>query len=528
MKVFPNQKMIVIPYRADIDTLLGGRAKSFATDKGYWLAVPHEVDAVRLLNNHGEHAPSPIGYYYEWANGTPFESQRITADMLTLSPRAYVLSEMGVGKTRAALFAFHYLRMTGLAHRLIVVAPLSTLVSVWENEIFENFPDLTACVLYGDARKRRKLQSVPADVYIVNHDGLAVIAKELDLRKDVDAVIVDELAAYRNRQAARWKVLRPFVGRAQYAWGMTGAPTPNDPTDAYGQVRLLTPENISYSFKAFREQTMRQVSAFRWVERENANEIVMKAMQPQVRFVRAECFDLPETTYSTRQVPLDPRAAGAYKKMCDDLAVQIREKQVTAANEGVKLSKLMQIAAGFVYDEHGKAQYVGGLDRLREIFRLVEQSSHKVIVFAPFRFYVDLLGKALGRKYSTAIIHGDVPKKDRDVIFQDFQKSATPRVLVAHPQTMAHGLTLTAADTIIWAAPTTSLEIYQQANARITRSGQKHQTYIVHVQGSQVERHVYSRLQRKAKIQGALLDMFQQNTAELGGGASHNLAGDQA
>ena len=516
MKVFPDTQQVVVPYRADIANLLGNVAQTFQTGQGQWLALPHEIDTVRILRNLGINTPSPIMNYYDWAGDTPFESQRITADMLTLSPRAYVLSEMGVGKTRAALYAYHFLKKMGIVNRMIVAAPLSTLVSVWENEIFECFPDLTAAVLYGDAKKRRKILAVPADIYIVNHDGVKVLAKDLEARKDIDVALIDELATYRNRND-RWKVLYPIVRRMKYAWGMTGSPTPNEPTDAYGQVRLLTPENISYSYKAFREQTMRQISQFKWIERPDANDRVRQVMQPQVRFVRAECFDLPETTYSTRMVQLDPAAKAAYKKMCDELAIQVRQHNITAANEGVKLSKLMQLAAGFIYNEDGKPQYVGGLDRMREVFRLVEEANHKVIVFAPFRFYVEVLGRALGGKYSTAIVHGDVPKKDRDIIFQSFQKGLTPRVIVAHPQTMAHGLTLTAADTIIWAAPITSLEIYQQANARITRSGQKNKTHIIHVQSCDAERHVYQRLQRKAKIQGALLDMFQQDTAQLGG-----------
>ena len=518
MKIYQDHQKIVIPYRADIENLLGASAQRFQSNGGFWLAVPHNIDAVRVLRNCGVQAPSPVGYYYDWAGDTPFNSQKVTADMLTVSPRAYVLSEMGVGKTRACLYAYDYLRRVGKVQSLLVVAPLSTLVSVWEDEIFRHFPHLTTSVVWhGDSKRRRKLLAAPADVYITNHDGVGVIAKELEARRDIDCLIVDELSAYRNRQAARWKALMPSVRRAQYAWGLTGSPTPNEPTDAYGQVRLITPENVSYSFKAFREETMRQVSAFRWIERAEAADVVKKAMSPQVRFTREECFDLPPTTYTTCSVTLDSRAKAAYKKMYDDLAIQVRQHQITAANEGVKLSKLLQISAGFVYNEHGKAQYVGGLDRMREVFRLVEQASHKVIVFAPFRFYVEVLGRALANKYATAVVHGDVPKKDRDVIFQTFQHSDSPRLIVAHPQTMSHGLTLTAADTIIWAAPVTSLEIYQQANARITRSGQQHNTHIIHIQSRDAEKHVYSRLRRKAKVQGALLDMFQQATAQLGG-----------
>lgn len=513
MKVFPDQKQIVLPYRADVESILAPSAKRFEAGGGWWLAVPHKEDTVKLLRNLGENPAAPIQYYYDWAGGTPFDSQRQTADMLTINPRAYVLSEMGVGKTRAALYAYDWLRRIGLAHKLCVVAPLSSLVAVWENEIFENFHHLQGIVVYGDRKKRLRLLSQPADVYIINHEGVEVVHQALWGRPELDTWIVDELAAYRNHKTNRWRFLKPLVSRAAYAWGLTGSPTPNEPPDAYGQVKLLTPENIGHSLKGFKDRTMRQLGAFRWIARENANDIVYEVMRPSIRFTRDQCFDLPPTTYSARDVPLNAASSKAYKGMFDDLAVQVRGKQITAANEGVKLSKLLQIACGFAYDAAGKGHYIGGAARIREIIDLIDNAGAKVIVFAPFRYYVEILNGVLSKRYSVGMIHGDVPKAKRDEIFTSFSKSTDPHVIVAHPKTMSHALTLVAADTIIWAAPCTSPETYEQANARITRSGQTRNTYIVHIQSTTAERKVYDRVKRKLKSQGVLLEMFEQQAA---------------
>lgn len=237
-------------------------------------------------------------------------------------------------------------------------------------------------------------------------------------------------------------------------------------------------------------------------------------MQPSVRFTREQCYDLPPTTYSARHVEMDPKARVLYKKMFDELAVQVAAKEITAANEGVKLSKLLQIASGFAYDADGEGHYIGGTERFKAIIEIIEQTEQKVIIFAGFRYLVTLIGKVLERKYRTAIIHGKTPKGERDKAFIDFQRDPSLRLIVAHPQTMAHGLTLTEAATIIWASPITSPEIYEQANARITRSGQKNATYIIHIQASPVEKHVYDRLKRKTKMQGALLQMFEESTPE--------------
>ena len=516
LSVYPDSRQIVMPYRADVEAILQPpAAQRFEADGAWWLAVEHNVQTVRLLRNLGLTVQSPACFYYDWNNGSPFDSQKATVDMCTIARRAYVLSEMGVGKTRAVAWAYDYLRSVGAVNKLLVVAPLSTLTTVWENELFENFSHLRVVVLYGSKAQRLKLLAQPADVYVINHDGVEVIHADLFGRSDIDAVIVDELAAYRNSRTNRWKNLAPIVKRASYAWGLTGSPTPNRPTDAYGQARLLTPDTVGYSFKTFKDRTMRQVSTFTWIERPEATAVVHAAMQPAVRFTREQCFDLPPTTYSTRSVLLDPLAAKAYKEMCDDLVTQIRNKEIEAVNEGVKLSKLLQISAGFAYDAYGKGHYVGGLDRFKQVFEIAEQASGKVIVFASFTYMVEMLNAALSKRYTVGMIHGGVSRAQRDVIFNGFQKGLTPRILVAHPQTMAHGLTLTAANTIVWATPTTSLEIYEQANARITRSGQSQNTHIIHLAATKVEVGVYKRLQRKASTQGALLEMFKDSTTGI-------------
>lgn len=515
MKVFPEHKAIVIPFRADVESIVPG-AKRFQHGDEWYLAVPHNVGTVRLMRNLGLTVPSPILHDYDWCGGVPFDSQKITADMCSIARRAFVLSEMGVGKSRAVAWAYDYLRRVGEGHKLLVVAPLSTLVTVWENEFFENLPHLTVRILHGSKAKRIKaLADDNADVYVINHDGVEVLHRELFARTDIDVVIVDELASYRNRRTNRWKYLEPIVRRSAYTWGLTGSPTPNAPTDAYGQSRLLTPGQAGFSFKAFKDKTMRQVSTFTWVPRPEAAEIAHSILQPAVRFTRAECFDLPPTTYSSRSVQPSPAAAKAYSEMHRQLATDIKAKEITAANEGVKLSKLLQISAGFAYDGTGRGQYVGGLDRIREIIDLVEGASGKVIVFAPYRYFVELLSGVFQSKFRkdfVATIHGDVSPAARTQIFADFQRGST-RVIVAHPGTMSHGLTLTAANTIIWASPTTSLETYQQANARITRAGQTRNTHIIHITGTQAEAKVYARLKRNAALQGALLELFETKEA---------------
>jgi SNF2 family DNA or RNA helicase len=401
---------------------------------------------------------------------------------------------------------------------------------VWAREIFQCFYHRSSTVLYGTRKKRLKLLSEDADFYIINHDGVKVIADALQARPDIDILILDELALYRNAKTNLWKVTNQLAKTRTFVWGMSGAPTPRAPTDAYAQVRLLTPERVPKYFNSFRSDTMTQISQFRWVPKRNANAIVHQAMQPSVRYSRADCVDLPPTTYTTLEVPLTKAQELAYNDMVQRMQTVVQDPlfsgTIMAANAGVQLSKLIQIAAGFMYGFDGMRKRIevvyDSTPRVNELKSIISNAVGKVIVFAPFVATVDFLYEALSSDpvmhtaYGAGFvqkIHGGTSKSIRDQAFISFQHSRSPRVLVAHPGTMAHGLTLTAADTIAWYSPVFSLETYEQANARITRPGQTRNTQIIHIQGSKVEQRVYDTLKARGNMQNELLRLFREGTA---------------
>ena len=474
------------------------------------MVLPHTHDVVRLARNLGLKAPAPIMAQYDWSGGKPFKTQKITAAMLTMNRRAYVLSEMGTGKTRATLFAIDFLMKSKEVRRAIVIAPLSTLTTVWYKEIFRYFNHLSVGVLHGSRKRRLQILAEDHQVFVINHDGIKTILPELLARVDLDCVVVDELASFRNARTDRWKCLSTLVGECKFAWGLTGSPTPNEPTDAWGQVKLLTPTRVPKYFKAFKEETMTQVSTFRWLPRPHAKERVYEVMQPAVRFKRDDCVELPPVIYDTREAPLSSEQDRIYKQMMQHLKVAFDRGEAVAANEGVLMSKLLQITTGFVYTKDGRAVEIDNSPRMEALQELLEEAEGKVIVFVDFVHASVMLADRLSKLgYSVAQVSGATSKLDRDRIFTEFESAELPRVLVAHPKCMAHGLTLTAANVIIWFSPTTSLETYEQACARITRPGQKRKQLIMHLTGSKVESKLYRRLQQKSSLQGALLELFE-------------------
>ena len=501
------------------------------------VAVPHRPDETRVLRNLGYEVPDPMPLHYQYpkANGRydPFEAQRATASFLTMHSRAYCLNSMGTGKTNAALWAYDYLRRVKQVKRMLVVCPLSTMERTWGDGVFCTFPHLEFAVLHGSRDRRRKLLATDRDIYIINIDGLRTIAADLKQRPDIDLIVVDELAMARNQKTTRWEVLDEICNKqtTRRVWGMTGSPTPNSPTDAWAQCKLVTPKNplVPKYFSHFRDQVMRQINQFKWVPRPNANDIIHKMMQPAIRFSLDDCTDLPEQTFITREVEMSDDQKKAYRDMVNKLSVEAAGGQILAVNEAVKANKLVQIACGVAYDTNGNIVKIDNKSRIEAVKELIEESEGKVIVFVPltgalehvaeevskmFAPAHDLVAKRLEGKPvladEVAIVHGATSKNERDEIFRAFQTQPNPRVLVANASTMSHGLTLTAATTIIWYAPVHSNETYEQACARVRRPGQTRTTVIAHIAGSDIERRVYKRLQEKQSMQGVLLEMMKE------------------
>ena len=484
------------------------------------VSVDHDLDTTKVLRNLGIQAPGPILHYYQWPGMfQPYTHQRETAEFASLHPRAFILNDMGTGKTASVLWAYDYLRKQGVVDWALVISPLSTLERTWADEVFRNFPDMSYGVVYGTADRRKRIANDKYDIYIINHDGI----KNRDLLKlfatkpGNGLIIVDELASFRNASTDRWKALNYLInGNSKdgvppktWAWGLTGTPIPNEPTDAWAQCKLISPGSVPKFFNAFRDLTMRQFTQYKWMAKPDSLNTVHQVMQPSIRFSREECIDLPPTTYVERVVELTKDQQRMYKDMLSQFRAEYAGGQITAANEAVKLGKLLQIVLGCAYDQSGELVFIPSKPRVDTVLEVIEESSAKVIVFVPLTGALNALADQLGKHHTVSVVHGGVSKSQRDEIFHDFMQPSGARVLVAQPGTMAHGLTLTAADTIVWYAPTNSAETYLQANARIVRPGQKLKTLIVKVQGSDVERRMYQRLERRESMQGTLLGMFE-------------------
>jgi len=521
MFVTPDTNHIAIDWRPDLAQLIP-HSREFNYQGQRMLLIPNHHEVAKVCRNVGVPVPAPIISRYDWPHipgKSPWDTQRTTAALLTESPRAYVLSTMGTGKTAASAWAADFLVRNAGIKRTLISASLSTLTPVWEKELFELFPRARVKVLHGDKAKRLRLLAEDAEWYIINHHGVELIADEL-VKRGFGTLIIDELASkgLRNKSTELWKAHATVVNAPgmQYVWGLTGSPMPKAPTDAWAQIRLLTPDNTTRTLGRFKDLTMRQVSNFKWVSRPEATETVYRAMQPSVRYTIDDVMELPPTSYVSRDVKLEPDTAKAYKLLFDKMVMMTnRGESITAVNEGVLQTKLLQVACGYIYTDKQKVYALPNQGRLKALLDLVQEADRKVIVFVPFVHALQGVADFLKKNgESVKLVYGGTSKGVRDKTFRSFQDEAEPRVLVAHPECMAHGLTLTAANTAIWYCPTNALDIYEQANARIIRPSQTSKTLIAHLVGTPVEKAAYSRLKERSRMQGMLLELFHRQDVE--------------
>ena len=516
MFITPDNKHLVMPWRADLKQVIP-HAREIKYDGQRMLVVPNGGDEARVARNLGVPVPAPILTRYNWRGQKPWDTQRTTAALLSESSRAYCLNEFGTGKTRSVIWASDYLRQTGQAGRVLIVAPLSTLTPVWEAELFRVIPKARVQVLLGPKAERLRRLATESDYYIINHHGMVLLKDQL-VKRGFDIVVFDELAVLRNRSTGLWRAAHWIVQHGvKHAWGLTGSPTPKAPTDAWAQVKLLTPARTTNTLARFKDMTMRQITQFKWVKKPGAQEIIHEAMQPSVRFSLSDVIELPATTYQTRQVELEGEAARAYRLMFDKMRLMTRNgENVTAANEGVLQSKLLQVALGYIYTDKKGVYNLPNEARLDAVREIAQGTSRKVICFVPYIHALEGVAAHLQKFTGVAVVHGQTPVAARNKIFRQFQDDPDgPHVIVAHPACMSHGLTLTAANTVVWVGPVNNYETYEQANARIVRPGQTSKTLIVHVVGTPVERLAYRRLSERGQFQGMLLELFHSQEMEF-------------
>ena len=469
------------------------------------------LDEMHTLKKLNINVPSPIQGQYKWTGKyEPFDHQKKTAAFFTMNRRSFCFNEQGTGKTASAIWAADFLLNQGKIKRVLVICPLSIMDSAWREDFFTFAPHRSVDIAYGASKKRKAIIEQGADFVIINYDGVEIVSEEI-ANGGFDLIIVDEATHYKNAQSKRWKTLNKLIKDDTWLWLMTGTPAAQSPLDAYGLAKMINPLNVPRFFGSFRDMVMRKVTQFRWIIKPEATDLVFNVLQPAIRFTKEQCLDLPAMTYVKRKVELTRQQQKYYDMLKKKLVMTVGDDEVSAVNAAVIMNKLLQISAGAVYTDEGDTLEFDIKHRYKVLREVIDESSQKVLIFVPFKHTIDILTDKLRTDgITTEVIRGDVPVARRTDIFKRFQTTDNPRVLVIQPQSAAHGVTLTAANTVVWWGPTPSLETYAQANARVHRSGQTHPCTVVQLQGSAVEKRVYALLDNRINVHTKMIDLYKE------------------
>nr|DAT55454.1 MAG TPA: Chromatin remodeling complex ATPase [Caudoviricetes sp.] len=551
----PNKRMLVLKVREALRFKNSFPPSHFCSAPFrdmHLVGIPYEMESLQLLRNLNcnTRGIEILRHAYK----LPLVEQQFpllphqvsTAAFLSENRRAYCTSTMRTGKTASAIVAAKFLQERRMATGCLCIATKTNLRGVWEKEIRGMYPDATIVVVHHkDPRKRRQLLEQDAHFYIVNYDGVKIVKNELiDAveRGRISIAIGDELTHYANSRnqlwdaadqvinGTRWEVTpgRTFVdgsgktvklkdrrrrapqGRPiEYAWGLTG--TPGDPEMVYGQVKLITPQNMNMSFTAWRDQTMIQFG-FNWVPREGYKDKIYQVMQPCIRFDKNDIMDLPPVTNRGADADLSAEQIKLYKKIRTDMvALAASGEEIKAPTKAALTFKLLQIAQGVVKAEGESVLELDVKSRIDTLVELIETASQKVVIFCAFTAVIDLVERQLKeRGYTVGVVDGRVTGTKRDETFRKFQEEKDPHVILCHPKTTAFGVELAAADTMIFYGPPLSGEfVYQQAVERMSSLKQKASSIqIIQLSACAEERKLFRSIKMGVSINEAINDMF--------------------
>ena len=462
----------------------------------------------------------------------PKEHQKISQAFLQKNNRCALFLDMGLGKTVVTLSVAKQLIWDDFAvQKGLVIAPIRVAEDTWSREAakWDHLQGLRVSKVLGTAKQRIKALNTPADLYVINRENVTWLVEYLGMKWDFDLVIIDELSSFKSNDAKRFKALRKVIGRAKYVWGLTGTPAPNGYIDLWPQIYLIDGgQRLGKTLTAFRNQYFRPGRGkghvvYEWLLRPGGKEGIDAALADLcLSMSKEDWLTLPDIIFNDVVVRMDKQSQKLYDQFEKEKVLPLLDGVVTDDVEGadsfvigaqaaVVRNKLLQMANGAVYEEDGSVLYIhdAKLDALAEIVEA--NPGQPLLVFYSFRHDLERIKK----RFADAVVLNEGDTQDT---ITRWNKGQVP-MLLCHPASAGHGLNLQEGGHIaVWFGLTWSLELYQQANARLYRQGQEH-SVIVHriiCDGSE-DRRVAEALEAKDTSQRSLLDALKAYLREKRG-----------
>ncbi len=449
----------------------------------------------------------------------PWNYQQYAINHVIDNSASGLFLDMGMGKTVSTLTAIDDLILLGEVKKVLVIAPLRVAEDTWSTEVdkWDHLKHLRISKILGSKKQREEAIDTDADIYVTNRENVDWLVAECFNSWIWDMVVIDELSSFKSSKAKRFRALkkvRPYFKRIV---GLTGTPAPNSLIDLWPQIYLLDGGQrlgktiTGYKERYFKPGRRNGYVVYNWELKEGSEEAIQNKISDICISMSAKDYlDIPERIDNRVEITLPVRVMDTYRQLEKDLVLEIGEEDITAANAAVLTNKLLQLANGAIYSEDKEVVRIHDekLDRLEEIIDIA--NGKPVLVFYNFKHDYDRISKMLTKnkiKHQTLNTSDDIKKWNNGEI----------QVALLHPASAGHGLNLQyGGNIIVWFGLTWSLELYQQANARLHRQGQK-ETVIIHhliVKGT-VDEDVMNALGNKEVNQNMLLEAVKARLKEV-------------
>ncbi|MFU1797480.1 DEAD/DEAH box helicase [Paenibacillus azoreducens] len=457
---------------------------------------------------------------FERKRFVPHDYQRYCINRLLADEELGLFLDMGLGKTVITLTAINDLKYNRFAvRRVLVIAPKKVAEATWSNEAskWQHLQHLRIIPVLGNQQKRIRALNTPGDVWVINRDNVAWLVEYYRNAWPFDMVIIDELSSFKNHQAKRFKVLtwvRPHIKRIV---GLTGTPAPNGLLDLWAQVNLLDQgQRLEKFITHYRTRYFeKNYNGHGYTAKPGADEVIQRKISDICISMKAEDYlELPDCVTNIIPVVLDDKAAKQYKQMEKDLLLELDDDtEITATSAAVLTGKLLQLCNGALYDDDRNVHEIHGC-KIEAFLELIEQLNGKpALVFYSYQHDLTRVKKAL-EKSGLRIRELKTPQDQLD------WNAGKIDILLAHPASAAYGLNLQdGGNHVVWFGLNWSLELYEQANGRLHRQGQKQKVILHHlvVQGG-ADEDVMAALESKATTQDKLLEALKVRAEKIKNG----------
>lgn len=449
----------------------------------------------------------------------PWNYQQHSINHIIDHKAAGLFLDMGMGKTVSTLTAIDNLIFLGEVNKVLVIAPLRVAEDTWSTEVekWDHLKHLRVSKILGAKKQREEAIYKDADVYVTNRENVEWLVTECFDSWIWDMVVIDELSSFKSSKAKRFRALkkvRPYFKRIV---GLTGTPAPNSLIDLWPQIYLLDGgQRLGKTITGFKDRYFNPgrrngYVVYNWELKEGAEEAIQNKISDICISMKADDYlDLPERIDNRVELTLSKKSMEIYKKLEKDLIIELDEEDITAANAAVLTTKLLQMANGAIYSEDKEVINIHDekIDKLEEIIDI--SNGKPVLVFYNFKHDYNRISEMLTKKkinHQTLDNSEDIKRWNNGEV----------QVVLLHPASAGHGLNLQyGGNIIVWFGLTWSLELYQQANARLHRQGQKETVVINHlIAKGTVDEDVMSALANKEINQNILLEAVKARLEEV-------------